>query len=234
MKLYLVDKTAVLGNSFLHRVTPESKFLSFLVLLAGVVVTEQLQLLLFLLIFFSVMLISVGLELKAQALFLIYPLFFGFVFGRILLGITGWDLIIILLRASTAVYCVLLFISTTTYINIFAVLGRFLPQVLVDIMLLTYRAFFIIAGYAQETLVAVKLKGGFKYVGVKRSLKNIAEILGFILLKSLDLNERSYRVLLLRGYGEGIKTFQKKQFFKLKDLIPLLCSISVFLLAVLW
>ncbi len=234
MKLSFVDRNAALGSSFLHVVAPESKMLAALFLLVTVLATGRLELLALLILSLSALLLYTGTKVVEQAVFLIYPLFFGGLFGGVLLGYREAALALVLLRACSAVFVLLLLITTTPYIQLFAVLGRFLPVVLVDIMFLTYRSFFILTGQIQETITAVRLKGGYDLKSMARSLRNAARILGFTLLKSLEMNEKNYRILLLRGYEGGIMPTTRAGTWGRQEIMPVVISSILLALAVLW
>lgn len=234
MKLSFVDRNAALGSSFLHVVAPESKMLAALFLLVTVLATGRLEFLVLLILSLSALLLYTGTKVAQQGVFLIYPLFFGGLFGGGLLGYREAALALVLLRACSAVYVLLLLITTTPYIQLFAVLGRFLPVVLVDIMFLTYRSFFILTGQIQETITAVRLKGGYDLKSLARSLRNAARILGFTLLKSLEMNEKNYRILLLRGYEGGIMPANRAGTWGRQEILPVVFSSILLALAVLW
>ena len=234
MKISFVDRNAVLGKSPLHRMAPESKMAAAGFLLLAAVTAGKLELLSFLFLTLSILLLVTGTGLCRQAVFLVYPLFFGLLFGRVLMGLTGASLALVLLRASSAVFVLLLLITTTPYVQIFAVLSRVLPALLVDIMFLTYRSFFILGEKAGETVTALRLKGGYDLQSLGSSLKNGARILGFTLVNAVEMNERSFRILLLRGYEGGIVPAREAFSWRLANVVPVALSSMIFLLAVLW
>jgi cobalt/nickel transport system permease protein len=234
MKITFVDRNAVLGTSFLHKAAAESKLAAAAFLLMAAITAGRLELLGFLLAALVLLLLLSGTGMASQALFLVYPLFFGFLFGRILLGYAGVLLALVLLRASCAVFVLLLLITTTPYVRLFTVFNRFLPPVLVDIMFLTYRSFFILAERAGETVTALRLKGGYDLQSFTRSLKNAARILGFTLIHAVDMNEKNFRILLLRGYEGSMMPARQPFRWRFGDVVPVLFSSIFFLLAVLW
>jgi len=234
MKITFVDRSAVLGTSFLHKAAAESKLAAAAFLLMAAISAGRLELLIFLLAALTALLLLTGTGMGTQALFLVYPLFFGFLFGRVLLGYSGALLALVLLRASSAVFVLLLLITTTPYVQLFAVFNRFLPPVLVDIMFLTYRSFFILAERVGETVTALRLKGGYDLQSLGRSLKNAARILGFTLIHAVEMNERSFRVLLLRGYEGSIMPARQPFGWRFGDVAPVVLSFIFFLVVVLW
>ena len=234
MKISFVDRNAVLGTSFLHALAPQSKMLAAASLLLAAVTAGRLELLSFQFLALSTLLLLTGTGLARQAMFLFYPLFFGFLFGRVLMGYTGLHLVLILLRASSSVFVLLLLISTTPYIQIFAVLNRVLPTLLVDIMFLTYRSFFTLAGKTLETVTALRLRGGIDVQSPGRSLKTTGQILGFALVNAVELNEKCFRVLLLRGYEGGIVPDREPHGQPLENVAPVILSSILLILAVLW
>ena len=89
MKITALDRNAVLGNSFLHGVAPESKMAAAGFLLPAAIAAVRLEYLAGLFLILSLLLLFTGTGGRHQAPFLVYPLVFGFLFGRVLLGYTG-------------------------------------------------------------------------------------------------------------------------------------------------
>jgi len=59
-----------------------------------------------------------------------------------------------------AALAMVLLIGTTSYPQLFAVLGRVLPRVVADALLMTYRTFFMLLEAMDHLITALRLRGG--------------------------------------------------------------------------
>jgi cobalt/nickel transport system permease protein len=122
----------------------------------------------------------------------------------------------------------LLLISTTSYVDIFSFLSLFLPSLLVDIFLFTYRALFILFDRFENLLKSIRLKGGFHPLRLLLNMRNTSGMLGVLLIHCIDMGERMYWIYSLRGYGGHIPLSQSP--FALKPTDFLLVSGAVIIL----
>lgn len=204
MKLTFVDRQAVQGDTFMHRAAAWSKLISTVILIAGIIICNRWELLLPLFLCSAAGLALLGLPPLGQLYFYLYPLFFSLLYGYFLAGLAGMDLLVIVLRAVTAVTVLLLLMMTTPYIKVFSVLKLVFPEVLTDVLFLTYRAFFLLLGRLNELRTAIKLRGGTASANLFRNLAAAGTYLGMAFITAVDYNERGYRALLLRGYRGDI------------------------------
>ncbi len=90
--------------------------------------------------------------------------------------------------------------ATTPYPRLFGPLLRFLPRILSDGLLLSYRALFLLFDRAGHLWLALRLRAGLS----RRSLRHNGRALGggmaLLLVQAFDLSQRTYEVLHLRGY----------------------------------
>lgn len=233
MKIAFVDQRAVQGSTFLHRAEAWSKLLSAAILIAGIIICTRWELLVPLYLFFFITLWVAGLSPARQLYFYLYPLFFSLLYGHFLVGLGGVELLVIVLRAVSAVMALLLLMMTTPYIEVFSALNRVFPSVLTDVMFLTYRAFFLLMGRLRELMVAIKLRGGAGSGALVRNLAGAGTYLGMAFLTAVDLNERSYWVMLMRGYQGGIEKTAARSAGKLNGILILISSIF-FIVTVIW
>jgi len=180
----------------------------------------------------------VGLSPLGQLYFYLYPLFFGLIYGYFLAGLTGPELLVVVLRAVTAVTVLLLLMMTTPYIKVFSVLKLVFPEVLTDILFLTYRAFFLLLGRLNELRTAIKLRGGTASANLFRNLAAAGTYLGMAFITAVDYNERGYRVMLLRGYRGDIGETERQTLGKaggyVINVAIILFSSIFFMVTVLW
>lgn len=83
-----------------------------------------------------------------------------------------------------------------------------LPDILADMILLTYRYLFEMADTLQAMRTAIRLRG---FNGGKFSLENLktlASLIGSLLVRSYEHAEQVYSAMILRGYGSGQMTAQ--------------------------
>jgi cobalt/nickel transport system permease protein len=129
----------------------------------------------------------------------LYPLVFAFLF----IFISGFQLnfiLLIFLKVLCGSTGVVLLLATTPYPSVFMVLGKVLPSLFVTALFLTYRSIFILLDIFEETQQALHLRGGFQWHHPWRSLVNIANAFGHLMLKGIDASERMYESMVLRGF----------------------------------
>jgi cobalt/nickel transport system permease protein len=153
-----------------------------------------------------------------------YPALFTILFALSQTG--GWPVVLlVLLRALTAAMAMLLLITTTPYVDIFAALGRILPSLLADGLMMTYRSFFILLETFGKLLTGIRLRGAYSPWKPK-GFSQMAEVIGITFLHALDLAEHSHAVLHLRGYSGRIPASRRWQQVNRNDLLPLLFALS--------
>jgi cobalt/nickel transport system permease protein len=87
---------------------------------------------------------------------------------------------------------------------IFCTLGRVLPSLLVTALFLTYRSVFILMKVLEETEHAIYLRGGVRWRHPLRTLINISNVFGHLLIKGIDNSEKMYEAMVLRGFQNKI------------------------------
>ncbi|MDW7674146.1 MAG: energy-coupling factor transporter transmembrane component T [Bacillota bacterium] len=232
MKVSLVDILSIKGDSFLHKSHTGVKIFATILLIAAIIISKNSWALGALALTAVSLLAYVKLNVIKQLPFYLYPLFFSLLYGRLIMGFSGELLFLIVAKATTAVMVLLLLIVTTPYYKIFNALSMFLPSVLVDIMLLTYRSIFLLISKIVETFTAIKIKGGTAFIKPQRWLASIGSFLSLSVIKAIDLNERNYWIMQMRGY-EGKMATRNSEVFKLSDINPVIFAIIFFVMAVL-
>jgi cobalt/nickel transport system permease protein len=198
MQLSYLDYTAVEGKSWLHRLSPQVKLIGMLIVLGNVVVVRNLSGLLLLYAILLFLFLTSRVPIKIFFLTL-YPLIFAFLF----IFISGFQLnfiLLIFLKVLCGSTGVVLLLATTPYPSVFMVLGKVLPSLFVTALFLTYRSIFILLDIFEETQQALHLRGGFQWQHPWRSLVNIANAFGHLMLKGIDASERMYESMVLRGF----------------------------------
>jgi cobalt/nickel transport system permease protein len=198
MQLSYLDYTAVEGKSWLHRLSPRVKLIGMLIVLGNVVVVRNLSGLLLLYAILLFLFLASRVPIKIFSLTL-YPLAFAFLF----IFISGFQLnfiLLIFLKVLCGSTGVVLLLATTPYPSVFMVLGKVLPSLFVTALFFTYRSIFILLNILEETQQALHLRGGFQWQHPWRSLVNIANAFGHLMLKGIDASERMYESMVLRGF----------------------------------
>jgi energy-coupling factor transporter transmembrane protein EcfT len=197
-----LDYLAVEGKSWLHHLSPKLKIIGMVLVLLGIVTLRNVSGLILLYTILLTLFFISRIPLRIFSLTL-YPLIFAFLF----IFISGFQILFILL-IFLKVLCgstgVVLLLATTPYPSIFRVLGRVLPSIFVTALFLTYRSIFILLNVLEETQHALYLRGGFQWRHPWRSLNNISNAFGHLIIKGIDASERMYESMVLRGFKNKI------------------------------
>lgn len=202
IQLSYLDYLAVEGKSFLHRLSPMPKIIGMLLVLSGVVILRNLYGLFLLYGILLGFFVACRLPLRIFPLTL-YPLIFAILF----LFMSGFQIpfiLLIFLKVLSGSTGIVLLLATTPYPSIFAVLHRFLPSLFVTALFLTYRSIFILLKVLEETQYALYLRGGFQWRHPWRSLVNISNAFGHLIIKGIDGSEKMYESMMLRGFKNKI------------------------------
>lgn len=202
IQLSYLDYIAVEKKSFLHRLSPKVKIIGMVFVLLGLITLRNLP---GLLLLYGILLALFFLSRIPIRLFslTLYPLIFAILF----IFISGFQIHFIMLIFAK-VLCgstgVILLLATTPYPSIFSVLGRILPSPFVTALFLTYRSIFILLNILEETQQALYLRGGFQWRHPWRSLINISNAFGHLIIKGIDASEKMYESMVLRGFKNKI------------------------------
>ncbi len=119
-------------------------------------------------------------------------------------------------------------ILTTPYVEIFSILSIIFPSLVVDILFFTYRSFFILLEKLENIMKNIKLKGGYHFFDIIRNLKNIAGIIGLLIIHSFEMSERMYKIYSLRGYDGKLPQGNIKIINSNLDYLIIAAGIAVF------
>jgi cobalt/nickel transport system permease protein len=198
IQLSYLDYSAVEGKSFLHRLSPVLKIVGMLLVLFVIVTVRNLPGLFLLYMILLTLFFIARVPVRIFSLTL-YPLIFAFLF----IFLSGFQIFFILL-VCLKVLCgstgVVLLLASTPYPSIFSVLGRILPSTFVMALFLTYRSIFILLTVLEETQHALYLRGGVQWKHPWRSLINISNGFGHLIIQGIDASEKMYESMVLRGF----------------------------------
>lgn len=233
MDIGRVDASATRGSSALHRTAPVPKLVAFVALLAAVVLSTNVLVLAGIVMALSA--IAIGHRLPLRPLFALaaYPGVFAavFAFAASADALSG---ALIVLKAVSAALAAVLLMFTTPYPQVFAPLQRVLPGIIGDVVLMTYRSLFLLLEAFSHTLRAARLRAGLVGVQPIRSARTVTRTLGGVLLYSIDLSQRTYDVMRLRGYDGRLVVSPQRSVSRLLDARAVVFGISVLVGALAW
>ena len=198
IQLSYLDYSAVEGKSWLHRCSSTVKLIGMGAVLLGVITLRSLPGLLLLYVALLGLFFLSRVPLKLFSL-TFYPLIFAVLF-LFLSGFQIYFILLIFLKVLCGSTGVVLLLGTTPYPRIFRTLGQFLPSLFVTSLFLTYRSVFILLKAFEETEHALHLRGGIQWRHPWRSLTNISNAFGHLILKGIDNSEKMYESMMLRGF----------------------------------
>jgi cobalt/nickel transport system permease protein len=202
IQLSYLDYSAVEGKSFLHRLSPTLKIIGMLVVLSVIVTVRSLPGLFLLYVILLTLFFVARVPMRIFSLTL-YPLIFAFLF-IFLSGFQIFFILLIFLKVLCGSTGVVLLLASTPYPSIFSVLGRVLPSTFVMALFLTYRSIFILLTVLEETQHALYLRGGVQWKNPWRSLINISNGFGHLIIQGIDASEKMYESMVLRGFKGNI------------------------------
>jgi cobalt/nickel transport system permease protein len=198
IQLSYLDYIAVEKRSFLHRLSPKLKIIGMLVVLFVIVTVRSLPGLFLLYVILLTLYFAAKVPVKILSL-TFYPLIFAVLF-IFLSGFQIFFILLILLKVLCGSTGVVLLLATTPYPSIFSVLGRVLPSSFVIALFLTYRSIFILLTVLENTQHALYLRGGVQWKHPWRSLINISNAFGHLIIQGIDASEKMYESMVLRGF----------------------------------
>lgn len=202
IQLSYLDYSAVEGKSWLHRRSPAAKIIGMVIVLLGLITLRSLPVLGLLYGILLALFFMSRIPLKIFSLTL-YPLIFAVLF----VFISGFQIpfiLLIFLKVLCGSTGVVLLLATTPYPSIFRVLGKVLPSLFVTALFLTYRSIFILLNVFEETQHALYLRGGLQWKHPWRSLTNISNAFGHLIIQGIDMSEKMYESMVLRGFKNKI------------------------------
>ena len=202
IQLSYLDYSAVEGKSRLHRLSPKLKIVGMAFVLLLIVTVRNVPGLFLLYLVLLAFFLGSRIPLKIFSL-TFYPLIFAILF----IFISGFEplfILLIFLKVLCGSTGVVLLLATTPYPSIFSFLGKFLPSIFVTALFLTYRSIFILLSVFEETQHALHLRGGIQWRHPWRSLSNVSNAFGHLIIQGIDASEKMYEAMILRGFKDKI------------------------------
>ncbi|MDO8879402.1 MAG: energy-coupling factor transporter transmembrane component T [Coriobacteriia bacterium] len=233
MDITAVDRSAVLGDTLLHRAAPTSKLVGAGLLLGAIVTVNDPLVAAGLALSLAGAAAAVGLPLRQMLPLALYPALFAIVFAFAAAPGPATGALFVL-KAVTAALTVVTLMFSTPYPQVFAPIQRITPTIVGDALLMTYRSLFILAEKFSDLLRAVRLRSGVSARQPVRAARATARALGGLLLYSLDLSQREYDILRLRGYEGGMRVRRQVSTDRSADVAALLYAALILAVVVVF
>ncbi len=233
MDVTAVDRSAITGTTLLHRAAPASKLAATGLLLGAVVTVQDPLVAAGIALSLTGAGAAVRLPLRQLLPLALYPALFALIFAFAAAPgpVTGT---LVVLKAVTAALAVVTLMFSTPYPQVFAPIQRVTPQIVGDALLMTYRSLFILAEKFADLSRAVRLRAGLTARQPIRSAQATIRALGGLLLYSLDLSQREYDILYLRGYEGGFRASSQPSTDRAADVAAVLYASLILAVALLF
>jgi cobalt/nickel transport system permease protein len=227
-----VDRSGTQGTSWLHRATPRAKLVALVFVLAAAIVSWNFLVLAALVLVLFAAAVSAHLNLKLTITLSLYPAFFAAIFA--FASAPSWlGALVIVLKAVTAALAVVIVVLTTPYPQVFAPIQRVAPGIVGDALLMTYRTFFLLLERFGDVVRSIRLRAGLGG-SPARALRMGASSLGNVLLYSVDLAQREYDVMRLRGYSGRLRITVPTHPWAAAEMLLVSVAVASLGVALLW
>lgn len=235
MHLANIDYIANSGESPFHKARTSTKIFFTICMLTAIIISKNILALLSLVGLLLILFLFTRVPLKSIAYLAMYPLFFSLLFALIMVQQSLTMGVIVILKAVGAALTMIFLITTTPYTGIFGFLSLFLPPILVDIFIFTYRSLFILLDKAENLFKSIRLRGGYSPIKLLLNFKNTSNMIGNLLVNSFDMAERMSKIYMLRGYHGKIPISEDFLSFQKIDIAILLLSAAILMgTVVMW
>ncbi|MEQ9619935.1 MAG: energy-coupling factor transporter transmembrane component T [Deltaproteobacteria bacterium] len=211
MDVAIIDYYANSGSSFLHRAKALSKLIFAALVITSVVISSDMYLLLGIYLSLASLVIWSRLPLIKVISIAAYPAIFALIFA-----VASWNgswirAGVIILKALTAALTMVILIVTTPYPDIFSSIRPVLPKIIAEGMVLTYRSVFILLELTDNLVKALRVRGGLTRRRYLKNIVNFSSGIGLLLVRGLDMSEKFYGVMNVRGYGGKMLEGQREE-----------------------
>jgi len=228
-----VDRSATRTDGPLRAASPASKLAAMALLLTAVLVSWNLLVLAALLLVLVAAAHWGRVDFKLAGPLAAYPALFALAFALASApdALTG---AVIVLKSITAASAAVLVVLTTPYPQVFAPIQRVTPGIVGDALLMTYRSTFILLEKFSSLLRAVRLRAGLRGASPTRAIRSSASALGGLLLYSVDLAQRDYDVMRLRGYEGRLRVTPMPSRNRLADITIVATALTAVAVSAAW
>ena len=228
MDVSSIDYYANHGTSFLHRARALSKIVFDALVIAAVVISDSFYLLLAVYISLFTVVIWTRLPVLKIAAIAAYPAIFAVIFAAASWNGSWLNAGVIVLKALSAALAMVILIVTTPYPDIFSTIGPVLPKIVTEGLFLTYRSLFVLLELTDNLVKGLRVRGGLTHGRYVKNIVNFSSGIGLLLVRGLDLSEKYYGVLKVRGYSGRISGGARDDRTGAYDLTALLIGVLIF------
>lgn len=233
MDISFIDNLAYNIDSVMHRASALSKIIMVVLVITTVIISANPVPLAFALILLILTILVSNLPVARVISLAAYAFFFSLIFALSQVGGGIIGPLVIVLKAVTAAVSLILLITTTPYPQVFAILQRVLPAILVDAMLVTYRSFFIIIGQIDSRLSVMRIRGGYSPLSIVKNLGSTGRIVGHGVIHAWELSEAMQDAMFVRGYKGKLPLAFSWSYISGYDIFPLLVGSVILAAAVI-
>jgi cobalt/nickel transport system permease protein len=233
MDVRAIDLSATTGGSALHGASPVTKIAAATLVLAAVVLQQNLFVVFACLLVLASLAVGMRLPLRKVFGLAAYPAVFSIVFAFAAApdALTG---ALFVTRAVAASLGAIVLLFVTPYPQLFAPMQRVLPEIVGDALLMTYRSLFLLAEKFERLRIAIRLRSGLTRGHPVRAARATAGALGSLVLYAFDLSQREYDVMRLRGYQGRLRVTLPRAASPAFDATLLASAAAVLALAVVF
>ncbi len=233
MDVSAIDRSATRTDGPLRAASPTAKLIALAFVLLAVVTCWN-----------SLVLASLGVGLVAVAVWgrldlrlalglAAYPALFALIFAAASAPSASAGVVIVE-KAVVAALAAVIVVLSTPYPQIFAPIQRVTPVIVGDALLMTYRTTFLLLEKFSNLIRAIRLRAGIRGRHPLRTARISAAALGSLLLYSIDLAQRDYDVMRLRGYDRRMRIGPHRNPSRWASAVVIVAAVLGALTAVVW
>jgi cobalt/nickel transport system permease protein len=228
MDVSAIDYYANHGASFLHGARALSKIIFAGLVIASVVISGNFYILLAIYVSLLSLVIWTRLPVLKLVMIAAYPAIFALIFAAASWNGSWASAGVIVLKALCAALAMVILIVTTPYPDVFSSIGPVLPGIITEGLFLTYRSLFILLELADNLVRGLRVRGGLTRGRYIKNVVNFSSGIGLLLIRGLDLSERFYGVLNVRGYSGRISGGERGEKTGANDFTALVIGALIF------
>lgn len=230
----------MVNEGWIHRWEPRTKLVTGIIMTFLLVSLRTPRLLIYLYLGMTGLLTSMGFSVKILVKRTIYVFPFLIFMAIPLLvggGIPPSDervtlVLLLTFKSLTSLYIMFMIFSSQPIIELLNGLAYMkLPKLFISIVFLSWRYVFLL-GEKLSNMYKALIARLFKPNVRKSSLKIYGQVMGGMLIKSIDTSDKVYRAMVSRGFDGTIPTSQPKE-IKSMDIVKSVLMISSVLLLIL-
>jgi energy-coupling factor transporter transmembrane protein EcfT len=135
---------------------------------------------------------------------------------------------VIVLKALSASLAMVILIVTTPYPDVFSSIAPVLPKIVTEGLFLTYRSLFVLLELTDNLVKGLRVRGGLTHGRYVKNVVNFSSGIGLLLVRGLDLSEKFYGVLKVRGYSGRLSGGVRDGKAGANDLVAVAVGVLIF------